>query len=86
MGAEVVDHVKMPSLLQFVARLSEGFLSDLSHLFAGEYDFVAFVGALNHLQDICVVRRIGKSFWTVNIAFNLQTKGKENSKDQKESK
>ncbi len=35
MGAEVVDHVKMPSLLQFVARLSEGFLSDLSHLFAG---------------------------------------------------
>ncbi len=76
MGAEVVDHVKMPSLLQFVARLSEGFLSDLCHLFAGEHEFIAFVGTLNHLQDICVVWRIVKSFWTVNVAFNLQTKEK----------
>lgn len=76
MRAEVVNHVEMASFLQFVARLSKGFLSDLSDLFAGEQEIVTVIGSLHHFQDISVVWRIVKNIGTVNVACNLKTKEK----------
>lgn len=72
---EVVDHVKVAPLLQFAARLAERLLRDLRLLLAAQHELVALVGALNHLQDVRVIRRVLVDLRPVYKSLNLMQAG-----------
>lgn len=70
--AEVVDHVEVASLLQAVAGLAEGVLSDLGQLLLAEVEAVALVGPADMLQDVCVVGGIQLGLGTIDETLNLE--------------
>lgn len=58
MRAEVVDHVEVASLLHPATGVPECLLRDLGLLLTAQHELMALVGALDHMQDVPVIRRV----------------------------
>lgn len=69
--AEVVDHIEVAPLLQPIARLAEGLLRNLRLLLTAQHQLVTLVGALHHLQDVRVIRRVLTDLGSVYKSLNL---------------
>lgn len=58
MRAEVVDHVEVAPLLHPATGVPECLLRDLRLLFTAQHELMALVDALDHMQDVPVIRRV----------------------------